>query len=124
MEETQFSLLVWNNLPQQLRNSAVQMTDNEVGWEKDDALAVIEIFREALIAIDGIEFFFFKGKNEPLQATHNIFSANKLKSETWQAFVLRSYKNAKSFVIQTHLDESGVFDGKPIFNIWATAEKE
>lgn len=51
MEETQFSLLVWNNLPHQLRNSAIQMTDKEVGWEKDDALAVIEFLDSRLLLL-------------------------------------------------------------------------
>ena len=100
------------------------MSDKEAAWEKDDALSVIEVFREFQIAVNGIEFFFFKGKNKPLQATSNIFSADKLKSETWEAFVLRSCENAKSFVIRKYLDESAVSDGKPIFNIWASAEKE
>jgi hypothetical protein len=124
MEETQFSIYVWNKLPQHLKTSAFQMSDKEVAWEKDDALSVIEVFREFQIAIDGIEFFFFKGKNEPLQATSNIFSSEKRESETWQAFALRSSETAKAFVIQTHLEEREKYDGKPVFNIWATIEEE
>jgi hypothetical protein len=90
MEETQFSIYVWNKLSQHLKTSAIQMTDKEVAWEKDDALSVIEVFRESEIAVDGIEFFFFKGEGEPLQATSNIFSSNQNEPESWQAFVLRS----------------------------------
>ena len=124
MDRTQFSFQVWNLLSEPLKKSIVQMTDKEVAWEKDDAQAVVKIFEKAQIAINGIELFYYASENEPLQATSDIFSSNKLKSETWQEFVIRSCESAKHFVNETFYNENELYKGKPIYNIWAFTEEE
>lgn len=124
MEETQFSLSVWDTLPATLKSSAIRMTSKEVAWDKENALLAVSAFREKQIAIDGIEFFFFRGINEPLQATSNIFSSSKTSAETWREYVSRSCDSAESFIIETYDNEKGVYEGTPIFNIWAVAANE
>ncbi len=124
MEKTQFSFQVWNLLSGKLKESIVQMTDKEVAWEKDDAQAVVKIFEKTQIAVNGIEVFFYKSENEPLQATSDIYSSNKMEFETWQEFVIRSCEGAKHFVDETFNNKNELYEGKPIYNIWAFTEEE
>jgi len=124
MEETQFSLNVWHQLPEGLRLSALPMSNKEVAWEVNDALIVIQTFKENQIAVDGIEFFFFGGVGEPLQATSDIFAESKVDGESWQEFVSRSCLNAETFVKETFESEGQNYKGTPVFSIWATAEGE
>jgi hypothetical protein len=124
MEKTQFSFQVWNLLSEQLKESIVQMTDKEVAWEKDDALAVVEVFEKTQIAINGIELFYYQSENESLQTTSDIFSSSKIEPETWQEFVIRSCESAKHFVDETFANKKVLYKGKSVYNIWAFTEEE
>ena len=124
MDETQFSLEVWKLLSDELRESAIAMTDKEVAWNEVDALSVIETFQKFNIALLGIEFFYFNKATEHIFATLEIFDTGKQISETWHDFVVRSCANAKLFVTEIEFDQEQLKKGKPIFNIWALSEEE
>ena len=124
MEETQFSLEVWKLLSEELRASAIAMTDKEVAWNRVNALSVIESFQKFDIALVGIEFFYFNKESEYIFATLEIFSAEKQTSETWQDFVVKSCVDAKLFIAALEFDKEQLKQAKPIFNIWALNERE
>ena len=124
MEETQFYQSIWDQLPPALQNSAIRMTGSEVAWKKNDAMLAVDAFSDHRIGVNGIEFFFFNGVNEPLQATTHIFSCNRSGAETWREYVSRSCAGAKRFIVDVYNEQRSLYRGTPVFNIWAASEFE
>lgn len=94
---------------------------SECVWERDDALGLIRLFREASIPVFGVDVW-ARGYYDALVWSNNPLSVDPKKAESIEAYVVRSAEVATSFVREVKAGDGNepLFGFTPITTVMAS----